>query len=145
MPTGTASLRAYTIDDGFRTAICIAEDNAPWDVCLFREHRRNLSSSTFRARHESELKGTAGGPTARATAGSPLLPRRVGRLGKKRASKLNLDGIPTSALYLIGVHVRIPLLAGFGRALMEALAPVFTLPSRTTKVCRLLAQQFGRQ
>src|SRR5262249_16131668 len=37
---------AYSIDDGLRAAICIAEDNAPWDVCLFREHHRNPYSST---------------------------------------------------------------------------------------------------
>ena len=33
---------AYTIDDRLRAAIRIAEDNAPGDVCLFREHCRNL-------------------------------------------------------------------------------------------------------
>src|SRR5262249_17236760 len=51
---------AYTIDDGLRAAVRIAEDNAPWDVCLFKEHRHDRP---------------------RATAGSPLLPRRVARLG----------------------------------------------------------------
>jgi len=37
---------AYAIDDGLRAAIRFAEDNAPRDVCLFREHRRNPYSST---------------------------------------------------------------------------------------------------
>src|SRR5215813_2737794 len=51
---------SHTIDDGLRAAVRIAEDNAPWDVCLFKEHRHDRP---------------------RATAGSPLLPRRVARLG----------------------------------------------------------------
>src|SRR5262249_71442 len=37
---------AYTIDDGLRAAIRIGEDNAPCDVCLFREHSRNPYSLT---------------------------------------------------------------------------------------------------
>src|SRR5262249_11078738 len=50
---------AYIIDDGLRAAVRIGEDNAPWDVCLFREHRRNPYSSTS-VRAVREPKGTAG-------------------------------------------------------------------------------------
>src|SRR5579883_819597 len=43
---GEPEIVANLIDDGLRAAIRIAEDEAPWDVCLCREHRRKPYSST---------------------------------------------------------------------------------------------------
>src|SRR5262249_9331700 len=59
---GESEIVAYTIDDGLRAAVRIAEDDTPREVRLVGDHRRNPVHG--KTRHESERNASSQGSRA---------------------------------------------------------------------------------